>query len=53
MGDLLLHSSVVWINPPAALVKGKKDPDLAAFGEDPCGFSLHSGDGFPFVHTFL
>ncbi|XP_069396027.1 rho guanine nucleotide exchange factor TIAM1 isoform X2 [Paralichthys olivaceus] len=31
MGDLLLHSSVVWINPPAALVKGKKDPDLAAF----------------------
>ena len=47
MGDLLLHSSVVWINPPAALVKGKKDPDLAAFGEDPCG------DWFPFVHTFL
>ncbi|XP_053297487.1 rho guanine nucleotide exchange factor TIAM1 isoform X1 [Pleuronectes platessa] len=31
MGDLLLHSSVVWINPPSALVKGKKDPDLAAF----------------------
>ncbi|KAG7999728.1 T-lymphoma invasion and metastasis-inducing protein 1, partial [Nibea albiflora] len=31
MGDLLLHSSVVWINPPASLVKSKKDPDLAAF----------------------
>uniref|UniRef100_A0A8D3BLB0 TIAM Rac1 associated GEF 1 n=1 Tax=Scophthalmus maximus TaxID=52904 RepID=A0A8D3BLB0_SCOMX len=31
MGDLLLHSTVVWINPPSALVKGKKDPDLAAF----------------------
>ncbi|XP_061755321.1 rho guanine nucleotide exchange factor TIAM1 isoform X2 [Nerophis ophidion] len=31
MGDLLLHSSVVWLNPPAALAKSKKDPDLAAF----------------------
>ncbi|XP_068456966.1 rho guanine nucleotide exchange factor TIAM1 isoform X2 [Clinocottus analis] len=31
MGDLLLHSTVVWINPPAFLVKGKKDPDMAAF----------------------
>uniref|UniRef100_A0A672GHN4 T-lymphoma invasion and metastasis-inducing protein 1-like n=1 Tax=Salarias fasciatus TaxID=181472 RepID=A0A672GHN4_SALFA len=31
MGDLLLHSTVVWINPPASLVKNKKDPDLAAF----------------------
>uniref|UniRef100_A0A4W6FXJ6 TIAM Rac1 associated GEF 1 n=1 Tax=Lates calcarifer TaxID=8187 RepID=A0A4W6FXJ6_LATCA len=31
MGDLLLHSTVVWINPPASLVKSKKDPDLAAF----------------------
>uniref|UniRef100_A0A8D3EFM4 TIAM Rac1 associated GEF 1 n=1 Tax=Scophthalmus maximus TaxID=52904 RepID=A0A8D3EFM4_SCOMX len=38
MGDLLLHSTVVWINPPSALVKGKKDPDLAAFGEDPLSF---------------
>ncbi|XP_075958443.1 rho guanine nucleotide exchange factor TIAM1 [Anarhichas minor] len=31
MGDLLLHSTVVWINPPAFLVKSKKDPDMAAF----------------------
>ncbi|CAB1333313.1 unnamed protein product [Coregonus sp. 'balchen'] len=31
MGDLLLHSTVVWINPPASLVKGKKDPELATF----------------------
>ncbi|XP_063751459.1 rho guanine nucleotide exchange factor TIAM1-like isoform X2 [Eleginops maclovinus] len=31
MGDLLLHSTVVWINPPASLTKSKKDPDLAAF----------------------
>uniref|UniRef100_A0A8D0A739 TIAM Rac1 associated GEF 1 n=1 Tax=Sander lucioperca TaxID=283035 RepID=A0A8D0A739_SANLU len=31
MGDLLLHSTVVWINPPGFLVKSKKDPDLAAF----------------------
>uniref|UniRef100_A0A665UPS8 T-lymphoma invasion and metastasis-inducing protein 1-like n=1 Tax=Echeneis naucrates TaxID=173247 RepID=A0A665UPS8_ECHNA len=31
MGDLLLHSTVVWINPPPSLVKSKKDPDLAAF----------------------
>ena len=34
MGDLLLHCTVVWINPPASLVKSKKDPDLAAFGKD-------------------
>ncbi|XP_029303972.1 LOW QUALITY PROTEIN: T-lymphoma invasion and metastasis-inducing protein 1-like [Cottoperca gobio] len=31
MGDLLLHSTVVWINPPSSLFKSKKDPDLAAF----------------------
>lgn len=33
MGDLLLHSTVSWINAPAILVKSKKDPDLAAFGK--------------------
>lgn len=33
MGDLLMHSSVVWINPPASLGKSKKDPELAAFGK--------------------
>ncbi|XP_060751322.1 rho guanine nucleotide exchange factor TIAM1 isoform X2 [Tachysurus vachellii] len=31
MGDLLLHVTVVWINPPSSLMKGKKDPELAAF----------------------
>ncbi|XP_068188075.1 rho guanine nucleotide exchange factor TIAM1 isoform X2 [Antennarius striatus] len=31
MGDLLLHCSVVWINPPAFLIKSRKDPDMAAF----------------------
>ncbi|XP_061103975.1 rho guanine nucleotide exchange factor TIAM1-like isoform X1 [Conger conger] len=31
MGDLLLHTSVSWINPPSSLAKGKKDPELAAF----------------------
>ncbi|KAL0994919.1 hypothetical protein UPYG_G00129300 [Umbra pygmaea] len=31
MGDLLLHSRMLWINPPATLVKGKRDPELAAF----------------------
>uniref|UniRef100_A0A7N6B0C1 DH domain-containing protein n=1 Tax=Anabas testudineus TaxID=64144 RepID=A0A7N6B0C1_ANATE len=31
MGDLLLHSTVMWLNAPATLVKSKRDPDLAAF----------------------
>ncbi|XP_033834219.1 rho guanine nucleotide exchange factor TIAM1 isoform X1 [Periophthalmus magnuspinnatus] len=31
MGDLLLHSTVTWINAPSSLVKSKKDPELAAF----------------------
>lgn len=39
MGDLLLHSTVVWLNAPASLGKSKKDPDLAAFGKD-CVSSL-------------
>lgn len=33
MGDLLLHATVMWINPPSSLVKSKKDPDLSAFGK--------------------
>lgn len=32
MGDLLLHTSVTWINPSASLGKWKKEPQLAAFG---------------------
>ncbi|XP_045070325.1 rho guanine nucleotide exchange factor TIAM1 isoform X4 [Coregonus clupeaformis] len=31
MGDMLLHTSVAWINPPSSLGKWKKDPQLAAF----------------------
>lgn len=31
MGDLLLHSTVVWLNPPTSLGKWKKDPELATF----------------------
>ncbi|XP_056139199.1 rho guanine nucleotide exchange factor TIAM1-like [Lampris incognitus] len=31
MGDLLLHTSVAWINPPASLGKWKKEPQLATF----------------------
>uniref|UniRef100_A0A671PAH4 T-lymphoma invasion and metastasis-inducing protein 1-like n=2 Tax=Sinocyclocheilus anshuiensis TaxID=1608454 RepID=A0A671PAH4_9TELE len=31
MGDLLLHDTVVWINPPSSLMKGKRDLELAAF----------------------
>lgn len=38
MGDLLLHCTVVWINPPASLVKSKKEPHLAAFGKEYYGF---------------
>ncbi|XP_010790500.1 T-lymphoma invasion and metastasis-inducing protein 1 isoform X1 [Notothenia coriiceps] len=31
MGDLLLHTSVTWINPPASLGKWKKEPQIATF----------------------
>ncbi|XP_068126724.1 rho guanine nucleotide exchange factor TIAM1 isoform X2 [Hyperolius riggenbachi] len=31
MGDLLLHNTVVWLNPPQSLGKWKKDPELATF----------------------
>uniref|UniRef100_A0A7N6F6W2 TIAM Rac1 associated GEF 1b n=1 Tax=Anabas testudineus TaxID=64144 RepID=A0A7N6F6W2_ANATE len=31
MGDLLLHTSVIWINPPASLGKWKKEPQMATF----------------------
>ncbi|XP_031427573.1 rho guanine nucleotide exchange factor TIAM1 isoform X1 [Clupea harengus] len=31
MGDLLLHATVAWINPPPSLTKGKKEPGLAVF----------------------
>ncbi|XP_077397413.1 rho guanine nucleotide exchange factor TIAM1-like isoform X2 [Festucalex cinctus] len=31
MGDLLLHTSVSWINPPASLGKWKKEPQMTTF----------------------
>ncbi|XP_074496453.1 rho guanine nucleotide exchange factor TIAM1-like isoform X4 [Sebastes fasciatus] len=31
MGDLLLHTSVAWINPPTSLGKWKKEPQMATF----------------------
>ncbi|XP_037322485.2 rho guanine nucleotide exchange factor TIAM1 isoform X3 [Pungitius pungitius] len=31
MGDLLLHTSATWINPPASLGKWKKEPQMATF----------------------
>uniref|UniRef100_A0A3P9C1I4 TIAM Rac1 associated GEF 1 n=1 Tax=Maylandia zebra TaxID=106582 RepID=A0A3P9C1I4_9CICH len=31
MGDLLLHNTVTWINPPASLGKWKKEPQMATF----------------------
>uniref|UniRef100_A0A3B3CXY2 TIAM Rac1 associated GEF 1b n=1 Tax=Oryzias melastigma TaxID=30732 RepID=A0A3B3CXY2_ORYME len=31
MGDLLLHSTVTWINPPVSLGKWKKEPQLTTF----------------------
>lgn len=43
MGDLLLNSTVVWLNAPATLVKSKKEPDLAAFGKDEWVLELHRG----------
>ncbi|KAJ0022341.1 hypothetical protein NQD34_009831 [Periophthalmus magnuspinnatus] len=31
MGDLLLHTTVTWLNPPASLGKWKKEPQIAIF----------------------
>ncbi|XP_034459426.1 T-lymphoma invasion and metastasis-inducing protein 1 isoform X2 [Hippoglossus hippoglossus] len=31
MGDLLLHTSVTWLNPPASSGKWKKEPQIATF----------------------
>ncbi|XP_060744498.1 rho guanine nucleotide exchange factor TIAM1-like isoform X1 [Tachysurus vachellii] len=31
MGDLLLHTILIWLNPPSSLGKWKKEPQLAAF----------------------
>lgn len=42
MGDLLLHNTVIWLNPPASLGKWKKEPELAAFGWYPRTFISHA-----------
>src|SRR4029434_214675 len=42
MGDLLLHTSVAWINPPASLGKWKKEPQLATFGTSKTGTHTHT-----------
>lgn len=42
MGDLLLHNTVIWLNPPASLGKWKKEPELAAFGLYPRTFISHA-----------
>ncbi|XP_062872349.1 rho guanine nucleotide exchange factor TIAM1 isoform X2 [Trichomycterus rosablanca] len=31
MGDLLLHTTLMWLNPPSSLGKWKKEPQLATF----------------------
>ncbi|MCJ8739800.1 hypothetical protein PDJAM_G00051430 [Pangasius djambal] len=31
MGDLLLHTTLIWLNPPSSLGKWKKEPQLATF----------------------
>lgn len=33
MGEFLMHSSVVWLNPHLSLGRMRKDPDLTVFGE--------------------
>lgn len=43
MGDLLLHTSVTWINPPASLGKWKKEPQIATFGMS----------GMSFLHDYV
>uniref|UniRef100_A0A3Q2ZN87 TIAM Rac1 associated GEF 1a n=1 Tax=Kryptolebias marmoratus TaxID=37003 RepID=A0A3Q2ZN87_KRYMA len=43
MGDLLLHSTVVWMNPPGILVKSKKDVELAAFVFKTAVVFVHKG----------
>lgn len=32
MGDLLLHTTLIWLNPSSSLGKWKKEPQLATFG---------------------
>lgn len=34
MGQFLMHSSVIWLNPFPSLGRIKKDPELTVFGKD-------------------
>lgn len=44
MGEFLMHSSVVWLNPHPSLGRIRKDPEMTVFGELPFGLPLlHSG----------
>uniref|UniRef100_A0A8C1I9Z7 TIAM Rac1 associated GEF 1a n=1 Tax=Cyprinus carpio TaxID=7962 RepID=A0A8C1I9Z7_CYPCA len=51
MGDLLLHDTVVWINPPSSLMKGKRDLELAAFSE--CLQSVSSQNRILFSYSLV
>lgn len=33
MGEFLMHSSVMWLNPLPSLGRMKKEPELTVFGE--------------------
>lgn len=47
----MLHCTVVWINPPASLVKSKKHPDLAAFGKGLKSFFFFISISFTRLHN--
>lgn len=36
MGEFLMHSSVVWLNPHPSLGRMRKDPEMTVFGESAC-----------------
>lgn len=48
MGEFLMHSSVVWLNPHPSLGRMRKDPEITVFGEscsvsfvDVCTIKVH------------
>lgn len=47
MGEFLVHSSVVWLNPHPSLGRMRKEPEITVFGESwvaglPCEVPLGS-----------
>lgn len=46
MGEFLVHSSVVWLNPHPSLGRIRKDPEMTVFGE------LRSGQSIPARRSF-